>query len=40
VPGWHRDVLAERLTDAEKNPDTGESWDMVRDRLRDKLNKQ
>src|SRR5262249_26251854 len=26
VPGWHREVLAERLKDSEKNPDAGESW--------------
>ena len=40
IPGWHRDVLAERLKNTEKNPDAGESWDVVRDRLRDKLKKQ
>ena len=37
VPDWHREVLDERLKDYEANPDAGESWDVVRDRLRDKL---
>ena len=37
VPDWHREVLDERLKDLEANPDTGESWDVVRERLRDKL---
>ena len=37
VPDWHREVLDERLKDLEANPDDGESWDVVRDRLRDKL---
>jgi hypothetical protein len=27
----------ERLKDYEANPDAGESWDVVRERLRDKL---
>lgn len=37
VPEWHREVLTERLKDYEANPDAGESWDVVRERLRDKL---
>ena len=37
VPDWHREVLNERVKDVEANPDAGESWDVVRDRLRDKL---
>ena len=37
VPDWHREVLDERLKDCEANLHTGESWDVVRDRLRDKL---
>ena len=37
VPKWHLDVLDERLKDYEANPDAGESWDVVRERLRDKL---
>jgi putative addiction module component (TIGR02574 family) len=39
VPDWHREVLNERLKDFEANPDAGESWDTVRDRLRDNLRK-
>ena len=37
VPEWHREILDERLRDLEANPDVGENWDVVRDRLRDKL---
>lgn len=37
VPEWHREVLGERLRDCEANPETGASWDVVRERLRDKL---
>jgi len=37
VPEWHLEVLDERLKDYEANPDAGESWDVVRERLRDKL---
>lgn len=37
VPEWHREVLDERLKDHEANPDAGDSWDVVRERLRDKL---
>lgn len=37
VPDWHREILDERLKDYEANPDAGESWDVVRERLRDKL---
>jgi len=37
VPQWHQDVLDERLKDADANPDRGESWEVVRERLRDKL---
>ena len=39
VPDWHQQVLDERLKDDEANPDAGEKWDVVRDRLRDKLRK-
>src|SRR5262249_42390022 len=37
VPEWHREVLDERLKDYDANPDAGASWDVVRERLRDKL---
>ena len=37
VPEWHREILDDRLKDNDTNPDAGESWDVVRERLRDKL---
>lgn len=37
VPEWHREVIDERVKDYRSNPDSGESWDVVRDRLRDEL---
>jgi putative addiction module component (TIGR02574 family) len=37
VPEWHREVLDDRLRDYAANPMAGESWDVVRERLRDKL---
>lgn len=40
VPDWHRDVLDERLKDDGATPDAGESWEVVRDRLRDNLRKR
>ena len=40
LPDWHREVLDERLKDFEANPDTGESWDIVRGRLRNNLPKR
>jgi putative addiction module component (TIGR02574 family) len=40
VPDWHREVLDQRLKDFEAKPDAGESWDTVRDRLRDNLRKR
>ena len=36
VPEWHREVLDERLKDYKAHPDAGESWEVVRDRLRRK----
>lgn len=37
VPEWHQAILAERLKDYDATPDAGESWDVVRKRLRAKL---
>ena len=37
VPEWYREILDERLKDYEANPNAGESWGVVRERLRDKL---
>ena len=36
-PEWHREILDERLKDYEANPNAGESWNVVRERLRDQL---
>jgi putative addiction module component (TIGR02574 family) len=30
VPGWHREILDERLADLEANPDAGRPWDDVK----------
>jgi len=30
VPDWHREILEERLTDLEANPDAGRPWEQVR----------
>ncbi len=37
VPEWHRDILEARVKDHEADPDRGESWESVRDRLQAKL---
>lgn len=37
VPEWHQDILDERLKDYKATPGSGESWDPVRERLRNKL---
>jgi hypothetical protein len=39
VLDWHGEVLEERLKDDKANPDAGETWDVVRERLHDKLRK-
>jgi putative addiction module component (TIGR02574 family) len=39
VPGWHREILDQRLNDLEANPDAGDNWDVVQERLRGELNK-
>jgi putative addiction module component (TIGR02574 family) len=36
VPEWHREILDQRLKECEAM-DAGESWDVVRERLRRKL---
>jgi len=40
IPQWHHEILDKRLKDEEANPEAGENWDVVRDRLRDKLRQQ
>ena len=37
VPDWHREILDERLTDLEANPDAGDTWEAVQERLRRKF---
>jgi putative addiction module component (TIGR02574 family) len=37
VPEWHREILDERLKDLEADPNAGDSWDVVQERLRGKL---
>ena len=37
VPDWHREVLDERVKDLRADPDAGDSWDVVQQRLRKKL---
>ena len=37
VPDWHREIIDERLKDVEDNPDAGDSWDVVQERLRKKF---
>ena len=37
VPDWHREILDERLKDLEANPQAGESWEAVQERLRKKF---
>jgi putative addiction module component (TIGR02574 family) len=40
TPNWHQDVLNDRLKEADLNPDRGETWEVVRERLRGKLRKR
>lgn len=37
VPDWHREILAERLADYRRDPSAGEDWELVKERLRNKL---
>jgi hypothetical protein len=37
IPEWHREILDEHLKDYDINSSAGERWDVVRERLRDKL---
>ena len=37
VPEWHREILTQRLTDLEADPDAGDDWAVVQERLRGKL---
>jgi putative addiction module component (TIGR02574 family) len=37
VPDWHREIIDERLKDLEANPDAGDNWEAVQERLRKKF---
>ena len=37
VSDWHRAIIDERLKDLEVNPDAGDSWEVVQERLRKKF---
>lgn len=37
VPDWHREIIEERLKDLDANPNAGESWEVVQERLRKKF---
>jgi hypothetical protein len=37
VPNWHREVIAERLRHLDFDPKSGDQWDAVQKRLRERL---
>lgn len=37
VPDGHREILDERLKDLDADPDAGDSWEVVQERLRTKF---
>ena len=37
VRDWHREILDERLKDLEANPEAGDIWEAVQERLRKKF---
>jgi putative addiction module component (TIGR02574 family) len=39
VSDWHRAIIDERLKDLEVNPEAGDSWEVVQERLRNKFNR-
>jgi putative addiction module component (TIGR02574 family) len=40
VPDWHREVIAERLPHLDLDPNSGDQWDAVQKRVRERLGKQ
>jgi putative addiction module component (TIGR02574 family) len=40
VPEWHREILDQRLMDLERDPDSGDTWEVVQERLRRMLNER
>ena len=37
VPEWHREIIAERLRELDADPDSGDQWNVVQRRLRERL---
>ncbi len=37
VPDWHKKIITERLKAYRENPEEGDSWEKVRDRITEKL---
>ena len=37
LPDWHHEILDERLKDLDANPEAGDGWEVVQERLRKKL---
>jgi putative addiction module component (TIGR02574 family) len=37
IPDWHGEIIDECLKDLETNPDSGDSWEVVQERLRKKF---
>lgn len=37
VADWHREIIEDRLNDVETNPDAGDTWEAVQQRLRTKF---
>jgi len=37
IPDRHREVIAERLRDLDSDPNSGDQWDIVQKRLRERL---
>jgi putative addiction module component (TIGR02574 family) len=37
VPDWHREIIDERVKELDVDPDAGDDWDVVQERLRKKF---
>jgi putative addiction module component (TIGR02574 family) len=37
VPDWHREIIEERVKELDVNPDAGDDWDVVQERLHKKF---
>ena len=40
IPEWHREVSTERWRDLDSDPSSGDPWDVVQKRLRERLEKK